>query len=53
MNQIKFERTRTSNFIVMDSLYIYFLGLNLRNTSKALMILRGKNKSHASVWNGI
>ncbi|MDR4512079.1 MAG: hypothetical protein MRJ93_10300 [Nitrososphaeraceae archaeon] len=29
MNQIKFERNRTSNYIVMYSLYLYFLGSSL------------------------
>ena len=37
---ITFERNRTSTIIVMYSLYIYFLGLSLRNTSKALVIFR-------------
>ena len=37
--KIKFERNRTSSFIVLYSLYLYFLGLSLRNTSKALVIL--------------
>jgi hypothetical protein len=31
-----FERNRTFTFIVMYSLYLYFLGLSLRNTSNAL-----------------
>ena len=37
--EIKFERNKTSTFVVMYSLYLYFLGLSLRNTSKALVIL--------------
>ena len=37
----------------MYSLYLYFLGLNLRNTSKALVIFRDKKRSHVSVWNWI
>ncbi|MDR4512581.1 MAG: DDE-type integrase/transposase/recombinase [Nitrososphaeraceae archaeon] len=53
MNQIKFERTRTSNYIVMYSLYLYFLGLSLRNTSKALTIFRDDKRSYVSVWNWI
>jgi len=53
MNQIKFERTRTSNYIVMYSLYLYFLGLSLRNTSKALVIFRDDKRSYVSVWNWI
>jgi len=53
MNQIKFERTRTSNYIVMYSLYLYFLGLSLRNTSKALIIFKDDKRSYVSVWNCI
>ena len=38
----------------MYSLYLYFLGLSLRNTSKALVIFRDKKRSYVSVlWNGI
>ena len=38
----------------MYSLYLYFLGLSLRNTSKALIIFRDENKrSYVSVWNWI
>ena len=53
MNQIKFERNRTSTYIVVYSLYLYFLGLSLRNTSKALVIFRDEKRSHVSVWNWI
>ncbi len=36
----------------MYSLYLYFLGLSLRNTSKALVIFRDeKKRSYVSVWN--
>ena len=52
--QIRFEKNRTSTVIVMFSLYLYFLGLSLRNTSKALVIFRDENKrSYVSVWNWI
>ena len=52
--KIRFERNRTSTVIVMYSLYLYFLGLSLRNTSKALVIFRDENKrSYVSVWNWI
>ena len=52
--KIRFERNRTSTVVVMYSLYLYFLGLSLRNTSKALMIFRDENKrSYVSVWNWI
>ena len=53
MNKIKFERNKTSNYIVMYSLYLYFLGLSLRNTSKALVIFRDDKRSYVSVWNWI
>jgi hypothetical protein len=49
--KIKFERNRTSIYIVMYSLYLYFLGLSLRNTSKALLIFRDDKRSYVSVWN--
>ena len=51
--KIRFERNRTSTVIVMYSLYLYFLGLSLRNTSKALVIFRDENKrSYVSVGTG-
>ncbi len=37
----------------MYSLYLYFLGLSLRNTSKALTIFRDDKRSYVSVWNWI
>ncbi|MDR4511520.1 MAG: hypothetical protein MRJ93_07425 [Nitrososphaeraceae archaeon] len=37
----------------MYSLYPYFLGLSLPNTSKALMIFRKEKRSYVSVWNWI
>ena len=49
--KIKFERNKTQTFIVMYSLYLYFLDLSLRNTSKALEPF--SNRSHVSVWNWI
>ena len=51
--KIKFERNKTSSFIVMYSLYLYFLGLSLRNTSKALTVFRDEKRSYVSVWNWI
>ena len=50
---ITFERKRTSTIVVMYSLYLYFLGLSLRNTSKALVIFRDEKRSYVSVWNWI
>ncbi|MDR4512449.1 MAG: hypothetical protein MRJ93_12185 [Nitrososphaeraceae archaeon] len=52
MKKIKFERNKTSTFIVMYSLYLYFLGLSLHST-KALVIFRDEKRSHVSVWNQI
>ena len=37
----------------MYSLYFYFLGLSLRNTSKALTIFKDEKRSYVSVWNWI
>jgi putative transposase len=34
-------------------LYLYFLGLSLRNTSKALEPFKDQQRSHVSVWNWI
>ena len=42
--KIRFERNKTSTVIVMYSLYLYFLGLSLRNTSKALIIFKDDKK---------
>ncbi len=50
---ITFERNRTSTIIVMYSLYLYFLGLSLRNTSKALSIFVDGKRSYVSVWNWV
>jgi putative transposase len=51
--KIKFERNRTSSFIVMYSLYLYFLGLSLRNTSKAVKPFKDEKRSYVSIWNWI
>ena len=48
----RFERNRTSTIVIMYSLYLYFLGLSLRNT-KALIIFRDEKRSYVSVWNWI
>ena len=48
-----FERNRTLTFIVMYSLYLYFLGLSLRNTSNALEPFKGQKRSHVAIWNWI
>jgi putative transposase len=49
----RFEGNRTSTIVIMYSLYLYFLGLSLRNTSKALVIFRDEKRSYVSVWNWI
>ena len=52
--KIKLERNRTSSsFIVLYSLYLYFLGLSLRNTSKALKPFKDEKRSYVSIWNWI
>ena len=48
-----FIRNRTSTVIVIYALYLYFLGLSLRNTSKALVIFKDEKRSYVSVWNWI
>ncbi len=48
-----FERNRTSTIIVMYSLYLYFLGLSLRNTSKALEPFKDQKRSHIAIWDWI
>ena len=48
-----FVRNRTSTIVIMYSLYLYFLGLSLRNTSKALTIFKDQKRSYVSVWNWI
>ena len=42
------ERERTSAEIVMYALYLYFLGLSFRNTSRALQPFA--ERSHVAVW---
>jgi hypothetical protein len=37
----------------MYSLYLYFLGLSLRITSKALVIFKDQKRSHIAVWDWI
>ena len=50
---LRFVRNRTSTIVVMYSLYLYFLGLSLRNTSKALDIFDDEKRSHIAIWNWI
>ena len=37
----------------MYSLYLYFLGLSLRNTSKALELFNDQKRSHVAIWEWI
>ncbi|HEU4483736.1 MAG TPA: DDE-type integrase/transposase/recombinase [Nitrososphaeraceae archaeon] len=50
---LRFVRNRTSTIVVMYSLYLYFFGLSLRNTSKALDIFDDEKRSHIAIWNWI
>ena len=50
---VEFIRNRTSTIVVMYSFYPYFLGLSIRNTSKALVIFRDEKRSHIAIWNWI
>ncbi|MGB7639356.1 MAG: DDE-type integrase/transposase/recombinase [Nitrososphaeraceae archaeon] len=43
-----FERERTKPYVIRYSLYLYFLGLSLRSTSKAIEPF--VNRSYVSVW---
>ncbi|MGD1836130.1 MAG: hypothetical protein ACPKQO_10465 [Nitrososphaeraceae archaeon] len=45
---LKFDRNRTSTIIVTYSLYLHFLGLSLRNTSKVLKPFSDSKKSYVS-----
>lgn len=47
-----FERERTSTELVMYALYLYFLGLSFRNTSKALGPFKEK-RSHVDICNWV
>ena len=46
-------RNRISSNIIDYGLYLYFLGLSFRNTSKALSFLKIAKISHVSIWNWI
>jgi len=43
-----FERNRTRPFLIRYALYLYFLGLSLRNTSKALEPFL--DRSYVAIW---
>jgi putative transposase len=40
------ERERTSTEVIMYALYLYFLGLSFRNTSKAIQPFEEEGRSH-------
>ena len=46
-------RNRTPSNIIGYGLYLYFLGLSFRNTSKALSFLKIARISHVSIWSWI
>ena len=43
------ERQRTSEEIILYALYLYFLGLSLRSTAKAIQSFE-EGRSHVAVW---
>jgi putative transposase len=46
-----FERERTSAEVILYALYLYFLGLSFRNTSKAIQPFGEEGgRSHVAVW---
>jgi putative transposase len=47
---IIFERERTSAEVILYALYLYFLGLSFRNTSKAIQPFDVKGRSHVAIW---
>jgi putative transposase len=47
------KRTRTPSSYVGYGLYLYFLGLSYRNTSKALSFLHIVKRSHVAIWKWI
>ena len=50
---LKFARNRTSTIVVMYFMYLYFLGLSLRNTSKVLEPFKESKRSYVSIWKWI
>lgn len=46
-----FERERTSAEVILYALYLYFLGLSFRNTSKAIQPFgKEEGRSHVAIW---
>ena len=48
--RIIIERERTSAEVILYALYLYFLGLSFRSTSKAIQPFGGEARSHVAVW---
>ncbi len=48
-----YNRNRTPSNIIGYGLYLYFLGLSFRNTSKTLSFLKIAKISHVSIWTWI
>lgn len=44
-----FERNKTSSFVLIYYLYIYFLGLSLRDRSRALTVFKDEKKGYVSI----
>ncbi len=47
------DRNRTSLQIIGHELYLYFLGILFRNTTRALTFLKIIKISHGYIWNWI
>ena len=47
------KRNRTSSEHIGHGLYLYFLGLSLRNATRALSFLHIVKRSHVAVWQWI
>ncbi|MDN5845027.1 MAG: hypothetical protein L0H53_01995 [Candidatus Nitrosocosmicus sp.] len=47
------KRNRTPSSYIGYGLYLYFLGLSYRNTSKALSYLHIVSRSHVAIWKWI
>ncbi|MBA3750727.1 MAG: IS6 family transposase [Nitrosopumilus sp.] len=47
------KRNRTPSSYIGYGLYLYFLGLSLRNVAKALSFLHIVKRSHVAIWNWI
>ena len=47
------KRNRTPSEYIGYGLYLYFLGLSLRNVAKAMFCLHKVKRSHVAIWNWI